>query len=295
MSEEGSLAHLHLRQNIGLEVMDPERYHLSSKDELRSSSPHYWWNQAVTKRYSNPAFPQGIQSQPDLFNSAITQYALQQYVPPTEELRSSHPSVQGASLHPIHLADGEQWKFTSGLIPLRVPPWTTYVDHNTQHHNSYLLNEINVREDTITKQKDEILKLEQQLYHYRQVLSNLKASVKTTQKQPTPATVTTPLPNFTNFRHSVSSPTFSISSTMPKKRYWSEDEHKRFLEALEIYGIKNKKMIAEYVGTRDQTQVRHHAEKYFLRLRKEKKGINGKPSVNEKKKTQNNYQKMSQF
>eukprot|EP00871_Galdieria_phlegrea_P005144 jgi/Galph1/5630/GphlegSOOS_G4279.1 len=48
-------------------------------------------------------------------------------------------------------------------------------------------------------------------------------------------------------------------------RYWTEEEHERFLEARRIFGLRNTKAIAEYVGTRTVTQVRTHTQKYERR------------------------------
>lgn len=56
----------------------------------------------------------------------------------------------------------------------------------------------------------------------------------------------------------------------PQSRYWTPEEHKLFLDALEKYGPKDVKSISVYVGTRNPTQVRTHAQKYFLRLEREK-------------------------
>mmetsp|Transcript_15985 Transcript_15985/g.37890 ORF Transcript_15985/g.37890 Transcript_15985/m.37890 type:complete len:404 (+) Transcript_15985:338-1549(+) len=51
-------------------------------------------------------------------------------------------------------------------------------------------------------------------------------------------------------------------------RYWSVPEHQRFLEAVRIYGRKNLKAIAVYVGTRSATQVKTHSQKYFQKLQR---------------------------
>eukprot|EP01133_Synstelium_polycarpum_P014512 gene14512-17129_t len=55
-----------------------------------------------------------------------------------------------------------------------------------------------------------------------------------------------------------------------QSRYWTPDEHNRFLEALTKYGHKDVKAISNFVGTRNATQVRTHAQKYFLRIDRER-------------------------
>lgn len=60
------------------------------------------------------------------------------------------------------------------------------------------------------------------------------------------------------------------------KRYWTADEHKRFLEALKLYALgfrvirrfdeKNKSAISAYVRTKTVSQVRSHMQKYKSRL-----------------------------
>lgn len=57
----------------------------------------------------------------------------------------------------------------------------------------------------------------------------------------------------------------------PQSRYWTPEEHQRFLEALQKYGHKDVKAISMHVSTRNATQVRTHAQKYFLRLEREKR------------------------
>mmetsp|Transcript_5038 Transcript_5038/g.15109 ORF Transcript_5038/g.15109 Transcript_5038/m.15109 type:complete len:604 (+) Transcript_5038:549-2360(+) len=53
-------------------------------------------------------------------------------------------------------------------------------------------------------------------------------------------------------------------------RYWTPEEHQRFLEGLAKYGQKEIKSISRHVRTRNATQVRTHAQKYYLRLQREK-------------------------
>ena len=61
----------------------------------------------------------------------------------------------------------------------------------------------------------------------------------------------------------------SSSPSHAPSRYWAETEHARFLEALLLYGSKDVRAIASHVQTRNATQVRTHAQKYYLRLARE--------------------------
>jgi len=69
------------------------------------------------------------------------------------------------------------------------------------------------------------------------------------------------------------------SSKQSQSRYWTDEEHQLFLEALNIYGSKDVKAIANHVGTRNATQVRTHAQKYFLRLKREKQRSESKKKL----------------
>ena len=61
-----------------------------------------------------------------------------------------------------------------------------------------------------------------------------------------------------------------------QSRYWTDDEHQRFLDAIQKFGHKDVKAIASFVGSRNATQVRTHAQKYFMRLaRSSKQGCDG--------------------
>eukprot|EP00529_Nitzschia_sp_RCC80_P017171 CAMPEP_0113490188 /NCGR_PEP_ID=MMETSP0014_2-20120614/26916_1 /TAXON_ID=2857 /ORGANISM="Nitzschia sp." /LENGTH=654 /DNA_ID=CAMNT_0000383949 /DNA_START=332 /DNA_END=2296 /DNA_ORIENTATION=- /assembly_acc=CAM_ASM_000159 len=54
---------------------------------------------------------------------------------------------------------------------------------------------------------------------------------------------------------------------------WSDEEHQRFLDGLSQYGTGNWKKITEMVGTRSCTQIRTHAQKYFIALQKPAGGV----------------------
>ena len=56
---------------------------------------------------------------------------------------------------------------------------------------------------------------------------------------------------------------------------WSNEEHKRFLEGILKYGNEWKK-IQNIIKTRSSTQARSHAQKFFLRIKKDLKLSNNK-------------------
>ena len=55
-----------------------------------------------------------------------------------------------------------------------------------------------------------------------------------------------------------------------REGHWEDDEHERFLKAVRIYG-SNWKAVELAVGTRNATQARSHAQKYYIRESKLKK------------------------
>lgn len=64
------------------------------------------------------------------------------------------------------------------------------------------------------------------------------------------------------------------ANKVPQHGRWTEAEHKRFLEGLRLYK-KDWRMIEEHIGTRTCSQIRSHAQKFFLRLQKQQLEMKG--------------------
>ncbi|XP_018816785.1 protein REVEILLE 1-like [Juglans regia] len=62
--------------------------------------------------------------------------------------------------------------------------------------------------------------------------------------------------------------------TITKQRErWSEEEHKKFLDALKMYG-RAWRRIEEHVGTKTAVQIRSHAQKFFSKVVRDSNGSN---------------------
>ncbi|WVY92523.1 hypothetical protein V8G54_031611 [Vigna mungo] len=59
-------------------------------------------------------------------------------------------------------------------------------------------------------------------------------------------------------------------SNKRKRITWTKEEHRRFLEGLDICGKGNWKNISAYIQTKSASQVASHAQKYFIRQSKSK-------------------------
>jgi len=57
----------------------------------------------------------------------------------------------------------------------------------------------------------------------------------------------------------------TFSKGKPNTGRWTEEEHKKFLKAIEIYG-KSWNKVQSFIGTRTATQTRSHAQKYFNKI-----------------------------
>ncbi|XP_010544758.1 PREDICTED: protein REVEILLE 3-like isoform X2 [Tarenaya hassleriana] len=73
--------------------------------------------------------------------------------------------------------------------------------------------------------------------------------------------------------------------TMTKSREsWSEQEHDRFLEALQLFD-RDWKKIEAFVGSKSVIQIRSHAQKYFLKVQKNGTGEHVPPPRPKRKAT----------
>lgn len=52
----------------------------------------------------------------------------------------------------------------------------------------------------------------------------------------------------------------------PIPRYWTSEEHSRYLVGLHVFGIHKPKEISVIVGTRNNRQVANHQQKIFERI-----------------------------
>eukprot|EP00163_Fabomonas_tropica_P016378 TRINITY_DN293_c0_g1_i1.p1 TRINITY_DN293_c0_g1~~TRINITY_DN293_c0_g1_i1.p1 ORF type:complete len:505 (-),score=126.91 TRINITY_DN293_c0_g1_i1:519-2033(-) len=127
------------------------------------------------------------------------------------------------------------------------------INLQTPGHNTSLTSpqedlelELSLRGRLIVDQQRRIVELESELAHAQAEITKLKEKVE----------------EFKNANK-------KEEEKKPQSRYWTPEEHDRFLDGLEKFGAKDVKSISAYVGSRNATQVRTHAQKYYLRLMRE--------------------------
>jgi len=111
--------------------------------------------------------------------------------------------------------------------------------------------ELSLRGSLLVQQQRRIVQLEDELQRAWTEIDRLRTKISVAERD----------------RHR----TDEDSSKQP--RYWTPEEHRLFMEAVQRYGWKDVKSIAAHVGTRTPTQVRTHAQKLFLRQQKESTGV----------------------
>eukprot|EP00826_Nyctotherus_ovalis_P048587 TRINITY_DN5739_c0_g2_i1.p1 TRINITY_DN5739_c0_g2~~TRINITY_DN5739_c0_g2_i1.p1 ORF type:complete len:172 (-),score=33.98 TRINITY_DN5739_c0_g2_i1:443-958(-) len=52
-----------------------------------------------------------------------------------------------------------------------------------------------------------------------------------------------------------------------RRGLWSEEEHKKFLEAMDLYG-NDWPSVVKFIGTRTANQVRSHAQKFYRKIKR---------------------------
>lgn len=77
-----------------------------------------------------------------------------------------------------------------------------------------------------------------------------------------------------------------INNTIINTGRWKENEHKKFLEAIIMYG-NDWKCVHKFIKSRSSTQARSHAQKFLLKLRKKLKIIPTYDSISQTMKISN--------
>jgi len=115
------------------------------------------------------------------------------------------------------------------------------------------------QDNILIKLYDEIDSLKRKLDQQMEMYNNLESNYRTTVDKNN---------ELENKVIELSERTDMKDSKKSQSRYWTKEEHEKFLEALQIFGKKDVKNIALHVGSRNPTQVRTHAQKYFLKQKK---------------------------
>lgn len=154
---------------------------------------------------------------------------------------------------------------TAATIAALPPPHSSsaFVPHLSYMEGHFAIHTL------IFEQQTRIKSLEAELEIARSEIVHLRAklarSCDPSAGSNVPDTQAITPPDDSNLRQSSADDTKQGSS-----RYWTADEHARFLQGLKLFGHKDIKSISRHVGTRSATQVRTHAQKYYLRIERER-------------------------
>lgn len=127
----------------------------------------------------------------------------------------------------------------------------------------------------ILEQQRRIKTLEAELAASQLELMQLRASVHASNESQSNACGIDGVGTTTNASPAPNERRIAEDAKKGSSRYWTPDEHARFLEGLELFGQKDIKAISRHVGTRSATQVRTHAQKYYLRIERERAKAEG--------------------
>ncbi|KAF2549210.1 hypothetical protein F2Q70_00023720 [Brassica cretica] len=86
-------------------------------------------------------------------------------------------------------------------------------------------------------------------------------------RNPTSAEVTPPLSSASTDAEGSSKKVRKPYTITKSRESWTEEEHDKFLEALQLFD-RDWKKIEDFVGSKTVIQIRSHAQKYFLKVQK---------------------------
>lgn len=87
-------------------------------------------------------------------------------------------------------------------------------------------------------------------------------------------------------RHVRMSKAQRLAAEQSKGKAWTDEEHERFLKALEKYPSGPWKAIAEFVGSKNSRQTMTHAQKYRQKFERRQRGLRSKSKSKKSHKTQ---------
>merc|ERR1711998_76465 len=163
-----------------------------------------------------------------------------------QELQEGRPKVHSGTMSGIPTSSIEGTTTSASASDAKVQ-----MGSSAQGINDLEL-EILLRGNLLTQQQQRIAILESTLQETCTEIENVKGSIAEETERSVKSMATGSKPK-------------------SQSRYWTAEEHQQFLAGLEKFGTRDVKAIAQFVGTRNATQVRTHAQKYFLRMSREEK------------------------